>query len=307
MNKVLLFLGITAFLTACNSNSQTKDTPVVVNSKAEAHTIPNLPATIDFAGSTLILEDEDVIERLDREVLVNAYYQSATTQYLKRANRWFPLIERILKEEGIPKDFKYLAVIESGLVQAVSPAGAQGFWQFMPKTAAEFGLQITPEVDERLDVEKSTRAACAYLKKAKDTLKDWMLAAAAYNRGFSGVRSDMRWQGASHYFDMEQNSETGRYVYRLLAIKLIFENPKAYGFNTDKIKLYEPFQTKTVLINESVPNLAQWALEHGINYKILVKLNPWLKTNKLTVKNKSFDVLLPSEKENLKPYARYLK
>jgi hypothetical protein len=177
----------------------------------------------------------------------------------------------------------------------------------MPKTAAEFGLQITPEIDERLDVEKSTRAACAYLKKANDTLKDWMLAAAAYNRGVGGVLSDMRWQGASHYFDMEQNSETGRYVYRLLAIKLIFENPKAYGFNTDKINLYEPFQTKTVVISESVPNLAQWALEHGINYKILVKLNPWLKTNKLTVKNKSFDVLLPSEEENLKPYARYLK
>ena len=270
-------------------------------------TIPNLPESMTFAGEKILLQDEDIIERLDREVLTNAYYQSATTQILKRANRWFPLIERILKEEKIPDDFKYLAVIESGLVQATSPVGAQGFWQFMPYTAKQYDLEISDEIDERLHVEKSTRAACAYLREAKDTLKDWLLASASYNRGIGGVRQDMRWQGTDHYFDTDQNNETARYVFRILAIKLIFENPKAYGFDTDKIKLYEPFKTKGVVVNKSISNLAKWALEKGINFKILTKLNPWLKGNKLTIKNKSYQLLLPTESENLKPYKQYLK
>jgi hypothetical protein len=282
-----------------NQNIQNPDTGFA--------TIPNLPESMTFAGEKILLQDEDIIERLDREVLTNAYYQSSTTQMLKRANRWFPMIERILKEEKIPDDFKYLAVIESGLVQATSPAGAQGFWQFMPFTAKQYDLEINDEIDERLHVEKSTRAACAYLRDAQDTLKDWLLASASYNRGIGGVRQDMRWQGTDHYFDTDQNSETARYVFRILAVKLIFENPKAYGFNTDKIKLYEPFKTKRVVVKQSIPNLARWALEKGINFKILTKLNPWLKGNKLTIKNKTYQLLLPSESENLKPYKQYLK
>jgi hypothetical protein len=193
------------------------------------------------------------------------------------------------------------------LVQATSPVGAQGFWQFMPFTAKQYDLEINDEIDERLHVEKSTRAACAYLRDAQDTLKDWLLASASYNRGIGGVRQDMRWQGTDHYFDTDQNSETARYVFRILAVKLIFENPKAYGFNTDKIKLYEPFKTKRVVVKQSIPNLARWALEKGINFKILTKLNPWLKGNKLTIKNKTYQLLLPSESENLKPYKQYLK
>ena len=291
------------------SNQQEKSPKVknVQNTQIGFTTIPNLPESMNFAGENIILRDEDIIERLDREVLTNAYYQSATSQILKRANRWFPMIERILKEEKIPDDFKYLAVIESGLVQATSPVGAQGFWQFMPYTAKEYDLEISDEIDERLHVEKSTRAACAYLRNAQDTLKDWLLASAAYNRGIGGVRQDMRWQGTDHYFDTDQNSETSRYVFRILAVKLIFENPKAYGFNTDKLKLYEPFKTKRVIVKQSIPNLAKWALEKGINFKILTKLNPWLKGNKLTIKNKTYQLLLPTESENLKPYKQYLK
>ena len=291
------------------SNQQEKSPKVknVQNTQIGFTTIPNLPESMNFAGENIILRDEDIIERLDREVLTNAYYQSATAQILKRANRWFPMIERILKEEKIPDDFKYLAVIESGLVQATSPVGAQGFWQFMPYTAKEYDLEISDEIDERLHVEKSTRAACAYLRTAKKTLKDWLLASAAYNRGIGGVRQDMSWQGTDHYFDTDQNSETSRYVFRILAVKLIIENPKAYGFNTDKLKLYEPFKTKRVIVKQSIPNLAKWALEKGINFKILTKLNPWLKGNKLTIKNKTYQLLLPTESENLKPYKQYLK
>ncbi len=306
--KFKLLLFITLVVLSC-SNEKEKSTIEQKNQNPETGfaTIPNLPESMTFAGENILLQDEDIIERLDREVLTNAYYQSATTQMLKRANRWFPMIERILKEEKIPDDFKYLAVIESGLVQATSPVGAQGFWQFMPYTAKQYDLEINDEIDERLHVEKSTRAACAYLRDAQDTLKDWLLASASYNRGIGGVRQDMRWQGTDHYFDTDQNSETSRYVFRILAVKLIFENPKAYGFNTDKIKLYEPFKTKRVVVKQSIPNLAKWALEKGINFKILTKLNPWLKGNKLTIKNKTYQLLLPSESENLKPYKQYLK
>lgn len=274
---------------------------------ATVFTLPNLPETMTFAGQQIVLTDDDIVERLDREVLTNAYYQSATIQIFKRAHRWFPVIERILKEEKIPADFKYLAVIESGLVQAVSPVGAQGFWQFMPLTAKQYGMEMSPEVDERLHVEKSTRAACAYLHAAQDTLKDWLLTSASYNRGIGGVRQDMRWQGTSHYFDTDQNNETARYVFRMLAVKLIFEDPKAYGFDIEKIKLYEPYQTRRVEITKTIPNLAQWALREGVNYKILTKLNPWLKTNKLTIKSKTYTLLLPAVNENLKPYKEYLK
>lgn len=306
--KFKLLLFITLVVVSCSDDKE-KSAPVQIiqNSEFGFATIPNLPESMTFAGKKILIQDEDIIERLDREVLTNAYYQSATTQMLKRANRWFPLIERILKEEKIPDDFKYLAVIESGLVQATSPVGAQGFWQFMPYTAKQYDLEINDEIDERLHVEKSTRAACAYLRDAQDTLKDWLLSSASYNRGIGGVRQDMRWQGTDNYFDTDQNSETARYVFRILAVKLIFENPKAYGFNTDKIKLYEPFKTKRVVVKQSIPNLAKWALEKGINFKILTKLNPWLKGNKLTIKNKTYQLLLPSESENLKPYKQYLK
>lgn len=306
MKRLVNFLGLILLVSACqNETAPPNQQETISNTKVQPFALPHLPKSMQFAGQTISLEDDDIMERLDRELLVNAYYQSATTQIFKRANRWFPMIERILREEGIPDDFKYLAVIESSLMQATSPAGAEGFWQFMPKTAIEYGLEITPEIDERLHIEKSTRAACAYLKQANDTLKDWLAAAASYNRGMGGVRSDMRWQGTDHYFDTDQNSETGRYVFRILAMKLIFERPEEYGFAVTKMQLYEPFQTRTVEVSETIPNLALWAKEQGINFKILTKLNPWLKTNRLTIRSKPYRLLLPTENENLKPYRFY--
>jgi membrane-bound lytic murein transglycosylase D len=266
---------------------------------------PTLPQKMTFAGETIQLMDEDLRERLDRELMVTAFFHSATTGGFKRAHRYFPMIERILKEEGVPDDFKYLALIESNLVQAVSPVGAQGFWQFMPETARIYSLEMSNEVDERLDIEKSTRAACTYLKKAKTILGDWILTTASYNRGLGGVQDDMRWQHTTHYFDTDQNSETARYVFRVLAMKLIFENPEAYGYFPTKMELYEPFQTKSVTVNQSIPNLADWAVEHGVNIKIVRKLNPWLLGTKLTIKNKTYTLLLPATTENLKPYLHY--
>ena len=260
---------------------------------------------MSFCGQTINLEDEDIRERLDREILVNVYYQSSTLQTFKRANRFFPAMEKILKENGVPDDFKYLAVIESNLIQAVSPAGAKGFWQFMPGTAAEYKLQINNEVDERLNIKKSTIAACRYLNFANDTLKDWILAAAAYNRGIGGVRSDMRWQRTENYFDTHMNSETSRYVFRILAVKLILENPEKYAYNLKEIEVYKPFRTFSVPIRESIPNLAEWSIKKGINYKILIKLNPWILTNKLTVKDNAFYIQLPHADFNLKPYEAY--
>jgi hypothetical protein len=304
MKTTLFFLFFTAVLVACN----TAPKETVVPQKEICMTplaIPVLPDEIVFCGQTVNLKDEDIRERLDREILVNAYYQSATLQALKRANRFFPVIEPILKEKGIPDDFKYLAVIESNLVQAVSPAGAQGFWQFMPGTAKERGLIMNGEVDERLNIEKSTAAACDYLTFAHDTLKDWVLAAASYNRGIGGVRSDMRWQGTTNYFDTHMNSETGRYVYRILAMKLIFEDPEAYGYNLEETELYEPFKTTAVTVRSSIDNLAEWSQNKGINYKILIKLNPWILGNKLTVKKVPFKIKLPHKTFNLKPYEAY--
>lgn len=309
-NSIIKNLSVFAILFFCScSDHKDVDIPkkeTIISSKTPTlFTLPALPEEMIFCGEKISLTDEDTRERLDREVLVNAYFQSSTAMSIKRANRYFPEIEKILKEENIPDDFKYLAVIESGLVQATSPVGAQGFWQFMPFTAKEFDLEINNEVDERLHIEKSTRAACAYIRNAHDTLKDWLLTAASYNRGIGGVRQDMKWQGTSHYFDTDMNSETGRYTFRILAVKLIFENPDLYGYDTNNMELYKPFKVKKVKIHKTISNLAKWALTKGVNYKIVIKLNPWIKGNRLTIKKKKYEIILPSHAENLKPYHKY--
>lgn len=267
--------------------------------------LPQLPSSILFFGEKINLEDEDIRERLDREIITNVYFQSSTTFALKRANRFFPEIEKILKDQNVPEDFKYLAVIESNLSEVMSPVGANGFWQFTPYTAKEYGLVINEEIDERLYLTKSTHAACAFIKNAHKIFGDWVNACASYNRGIGGLQSDMKWQKTDHYFDTDMNNETGRYVFRIMAMKLIMENPKSYGFDIPKYQLYNPFKTKSIKLINDISDLAAWAISKGINLKILRKLNPWLISNKLTIHSSEISIKLPAKNENLKNFNSY--
>ena len=255
---------------------------------------PPIPETVFLAGEKIPLEDFKVRENLDQELIINTYRHSSTILYLKRASRWFPVIEPILEKNGIPNDFKYLAIIESGLTQAVSPAGAKGFWQFMKKTAPEYGLEISPTVDERYHVEKSTQAACLYLKESYEKFGDWALAAASYNMGVSGVTKCLETQGVDRYWDLHLNTETGRYVYRMLAVKEVLSNPKAYGFQISDEDLYFPHEVRKVTLSSNIESLSEFALENGSNYRELKELNPWLiKESFIASLGKVYTVLLP--------------
>lgn len=265
-----------------------------------------IPEQIDFAGEFAPIADIDIRERLDYELTVNMYYHSKMQFYLKRANRWFPVIEPILKEEGMPEDFKYLAVIESALSQATSPSGAKGFWQFMNGTGKEYGLRINKEIDERYHVEKSTRAACEYLRKAKKKFGNWTAAAASYNMGKAGLSNRMESQYSENYYDLRLNNETSRYIFRLLAIKEIMENPKKYGFNLEQRSLYQPYETEVIVVDSAINDVAAWAVEKGTNYKVLKKLNPWILGNSLpSYAGSKFEVLLPNKGFPLKPMKSY--
>lgn len=251
---------------------------------------------IDFCGERVPLEVIDVKERLDRELVVNTNLHSATTLIIKRANRYFPDIEPILKRNGIPNDFKYLWVIESALTNATSSAGAKGFWQFMPETAKEYNLEVSSTVDERYDVIKATEAACVYLKRAHAKFGNWTLVAAAYNRGMAGVERQQIAQGVTNYYDLYLTEETSRYVFRILALKEIMTNADKYGYVFSKDELYQPVKTKTVAVNTNINDLQTWALEQGINYKLLKLHNPWLIDTSLIVStNKTYDIQIPTE------------
>lgn len=254
------------------------------------------PAEVDFAGEKAPLNVADVRERFDRELLVNANLHATTQLIIKRANRVFPVIEPILQRYGVPDDFKYLAVTESGLVNAVSPAGARGVWQFMPETGKERGLEVNDLVDERYHLEKSTEAACKYLLDAKAKFGSWTLAAASYNGGFNGVNKQITFQGVDNYYDLLLTEETSRYVFRILALKEIMKNPAMYNFNLQPHELYPVIPVKTVEVTTSIPDLAAFAKEQGINYKILKIHNPWLRDRSLTVKpGKAYTVEIPLE------------
>ncbi len=241
-----------------------------------------MPQNLSFSGESVPMEKIDVQERLDRELLVNAYWQSQTLLFHKRANRWFPVIEPILAEEGVPDDFKYLALIESGLTNVVSPAGATGYWQIRKETGKELGLEINDEVDERYHVEKATRAACKYLKQAHAKFGNWTMAAASYNIGIYGITRQIERQKVNDYYDLLLVEETSRYLFRILAAKEIITKPAQYGFHFRPADLYEPYTVIEVNVNGGVKDLAVYALEKGINYKILKTLNPWLRENYLT-------------------------
>lgn len=247
-----------------------------------------LPMNLEFSGEVVPLDQPDIRERLDKELLVNTYWQSNMMLLLKRANKYFPTIEKILEEEGIPDDFKYLAVIESALENVRSPKGAKGFWQIMPNTAKEYGLEVNSNVDERYHIEKSTRVASAYLNKAKKRLGSWTLAAASYNRGMYGTDRLLEKQIADNYYDLLLNNETSRYVFRILAIKEIMSNPKRYGFIYDPEDLYQPIPVRKIGLDTAIRNIAMFAKEQSINYKILKIHNPWLIQNHLNNKSRKY-------------------
>ncbi len=249
------------------------------------------PTKVDFAGENTPLQISDVRERMDRELIVNANLHGSNTLIIKRANRVFPIIEPILKKYGVPDDFKYLAVIESGLINAVSPSGAKGVWQFMPDTAKERGMEVNDIVDERYHLEKATEAACKYLNDAKNKLGSWTLAAASYNGGMSGILKQMDSQKSTDYYDLMLTDETYRYVFRIIALKEIMKNPQLYGFDVKSESLYDKLPIRKIEIDSSISDLAVFAKNQGINYKILKIHNPWLRDKKLTNLNKKKYVL----------------
>jgi hypothetical protein len=252
------------------------------------------PKQMNFAGEAVPYYINDVQERLDREMITNLNYHTNTTLVLKRANKVFPVIEPILKQYGVPDDFKYLAVIESSLVNAVSPAGARGVWQFMPETAKEKGMEVTDQVDERYHLEKSTIAACKYLLEAKNKFGDWTLAAASYNGGMGGISKRLQEQEVANFYDLLLTEEASRYVFRILALKEIMQNPAKYGFDMPKEVLYQPIAVKKIEVDSTINNLATFAKSQGINYKVLKIHNPWLRDKKLINKTgKKYELEIP--------------
>jgi len=269
---------------AQNTEITTDPTTKVVGENYAIYALP-MPENLNFAGEAVPIENPDIYERMDRELLVNTYWQSNALLLLKRANKYFPVIEPILKEYGVPDDFKYLAVIESGLTQAVSPAKAVGFWQILEGTGKDFKLEINDNVDERYHIEKSTRVACEYLKKSKERFGTWTMAAAAYNAGNTGGLRQLERQDVSKYYDLLLGEETGRYVFRILALKEIMGNPKKYGFNYNEDQLYKDIPTYRVKVDTAVTDFAAFAKDLDINYKILKIHNPWLRDSYLNNKS----------------------
>lgn len=253
-----------------------------------------LPDSANFAGEAVPMDIFYVREQFDRELTVNTYWHSSTILNIKRAARWFPVIEPILAKNGIPEDFKYLALIESGLLNVISPSGATGFWQFLEKTGKEYGLTINKEVDERYHVAKATEAACAYLNKSYIKFGNWTLVASSYNAGQSRIDETIDKQQVRNYYHMFLNDETSRFVFRILALKSIYENPIKYGFKIAEGDLYDPLEYKTVKVKESISDLPAFAREHRTTYRMLKELNPWLRSDKLTVRHgEEFEIAIP--------------
>jgi hypothetical protein len=255
---------------------------------------PPIPEKLFFSGERVPLENWDVRERFERELIINTYYHSSTLLYLKRAHRWFPVIERILRKFGVPRDFKYMAVAESGLENVVSDAGATGFWQLMKGAARKYGLEVNKEVDERYNVEKATEAACKYLKDAKRKYGSWTLAAASYNLGTNGIDKQIQREKTHNYYNLVLNDETSRFVFRILAIKQVMTHPKLYGFDVKPKDLYPPLKYFVVKVRGRVKHWADFAFRYGYNYRILKIFNPWLRENYLkNRKRKTYYIKLP--------------
>lgn len=299
MKKTLTLFGLAClaglFINAFQDapTDENYETKVINDYNVYALQVPN---HLDFAGEGVPLENPDILERMDKELLVNTYWQSNGLLMFKRVKKYFPIIEPILKKHGIPDDFKYLAVIESGLTNARSPAGASGFWQIMRATGRENGLEVNSNVDERYHLEKATEVACKYLKKSKKRLGSWTLAAAAYNAGNAGISRRLKKQDVKTYYDLLLGEETGRYVFRIVALKEILSNPKKYGFNFRDKDLYTSIPTYKVAVDTAVTDFSQFAKKFNINYKILKLHNPWLREKVLNNKSrKEYFIDIPRE------------
>ena len=295
MNNILKLIVSISLLFSCflffifSTTEPTKNTSD--NYQIRALKIPN---NLTFSGEKIPLDKADVRERIDKELLVNTYWQSNALLLIKRSHKYFPIIEPILEKHGIPNDFKYLAVIESGLENVTSSAGAKGFWQLMPHTAQERGLEVNSNVDERYHIEKATEAACDYLKHSKELFGNWTMAAAAYNAGNRGITRNLEKQKVNDYYDLLLSDETQRYLPRIIAIKEILSHPKHYGFVFDDEDLYNLTQTKTVKVDTVITNIALFAKQMNCNYKEIKLHNPWLRENKLNNKSrKEYFIKIP--------------
>jgi len=309
IKNILAIIGLIAVgstLIFAVQSSETEESPLIKEYKAEStdknvadtYQISSIeiPKDLNFAGEPVPQEDPEIMERVDREFLVNTYWQSNALLLMKRANKYFPIIEPILKKNGIPDDFKYLAVAESGLENVVSPAGATGFWQIMKGTGREYGLEVNDNVDERYHIEKATQVACDYLNKWKDRFGSWTLTAAAYNAGPAGIQKYMGIQQVDDYYDLLLGQETGRYVFRILAIKEIISNRDKYGFQLEEEDMYEKVPTFKVEVDSVVTNWADFAELYEINYKVLKRHNPWLREPHLNnASRKKYTIEIPNK------------
>ena len=298
-NNIASFLcGGAVCLTACISlgsddGGRVKQSRPVVSSMTMS---PEVPTTVPFCGKLIDITRYNMRESYDRELSSFTYFHSTTMLMIKRANRYFPIIEPILKANGIPDDFKYLAVIESHLDSRVaSHAHAVGMWQLLQTTGREYGLRITPTVDERCHVVKATEAACRYLKVAYKKYGDWAAVAASYNAGMGRISGELVKQAADNSFDLWLVEETTRYVYRIMAIKQIFENPSKYGFVLRARDLYKPIEMNEVEVKKDILSLSDFAKEHGVTYADLKRFNPWLRDRKLVTDGQTYVISIPKK------------
>jgi hypothetical protein len=292
-------LGIyTLYTVTAQPSVETEDNPLLAVEPAALYentlAPPPLPNRIEFCGETAPIDLYWVKESIERELINQCYQHSRTLLTLKRSTRFFPVIEKILKEEEVPDDLKYLCIAESNLENVISPAKAAGFWQFMEATGKNYGLEITDQVDERYHLEKATRAAATFLKKLKKQFKNWAAAAAAYNMGEGGLSKEMKEQQIENYWELYLNQETSRYLSRCIAYKLIFENHDLYNIRMAATDYYQPINYKEVIVENTIEDLRIYCTENKILYRQFKELNPWLRSIKLTVAaNKSYTFKVP--------------
>ncbi|PID59506.1 MAG: murein transglycosylase [Ignavibacteriae bacterium] len=292
----ILLVLLTVFLLSSFSTSNNTFNKKRSDGSEITYSLPKIPKELNFCGEVVPTYNFDVHERLEREFIVNTYWHSLTILTLQRANRWFPIIEPILEKYDIPNDFKYLAITESTLLNITSPAGAVGYWQFMKSAARDYNLEVNQEIDERYNIEKATEAACKYLLKAYEKYNSWTMAAASYNFGMNGIDRQIERQETNNYYNLVLGEETSRYVFRVIATKVILENPEDYGFFIEEEELHEPLETFEVQVDSSVKSWAEFAKSFGYNYKILKFYNPWLRENYLTnKKKKTYKIKFPVE------------